>query len=78
MSLANTKPLTYVHQMYFNSIYLGARLSTVKLPEQCYLLGLVRGEQLFDLSDDPEIAEQDWIIAITLNNWTVISSGCDD
>ncbi len=42
-------------------------MSAVQLPEQCYLLGLVRGDQLFSLSDDPEIAEQDWVIAITLN-----------
>ncbi|WP_204139612.1 hypothetical protein [Halomicronema sp. CCY15110] len=67
MSLSSTKPLTYVHQMYFNSAYLGTRLSAVQLPEQCYLLGLVRGDQLFDLRDDPEITEQDWVVAITLN-----------
>lgn len=59
--------MAYLHQMYFNSAYLGNHLSEVQLPEQCYLLGLVREDHLFRLSDDPEIAEQDWVIAITLN-----------
>jgi Trk K+ transport system NAD-binding subunit len=61
------KPVTYIFQIYFNSAYLGRYLSEIQLPEQCYLLGLVRGNHLIEMSKNPQIAEQDWVVAIALN-----------
>ncbi|MEB3358998.1 MAG: hypothetical protein VKK04_19895 [Synechococcales bacterium] len=61
------KPSIATHQIYFNSAYLGSQLSSLQLPEQCYLLGLVREDRVYTLADNPEIAEQDWLIAVALS-----------
>lgn len=61
------KPSTSVHQVYINNAYLGSRLSDIEVPEQCYLLGLVRDNQVFTLADNPILLEQDWLIAVALN-----------
>jgi len=61
------KPQPSIHQIYFNSAYLGIQLSEVRLPKQCYMFGLVRNEKVFALADNPTIREQDWLVAVTLN-----------
>ncbi|MGP1386250.1 MAG: hypothetical protein ACTS2F_22005 [Thainema sp.] len=61
------KPSTSVHQVYINNAYLGSHLSNIQLPKQCYLLGLIRKHQVFTLADDPIVLEQDWLVAVALN-----------
>lgn len=65
------KPSSSIHQVYFNSVFLGARLSEVELPNQCFLLGLVRGNQVYSLADAPEILAEDWLVAVALNESVV-------
>lgn len=62
------KPSPCVHQVYFNSAYLNARLSTIELPETCFWLGLTRRGKVFSIADNPEVLEQDWLIAIALDH----------
>ncbi|MEA5451104.1 TrkA C-terminal domain-containing protein [Leptolyngbya sp. CCNP1308] len=61
------KPSSSIHQVYFNSAFLGAKLSEVTLPERCFLLGLVRENQVYSLADNPEILEKDWLVAVALD-----------
>lgn len=60
------KPSSSIHQVYFNSAFLGAKLSDILLPERCFLLGLVRGNRVYSLADNPDISEEDWLVAVAL------------
>ena len=62
------KPTSSIHQVYFNSAYLGVHLQDVELPEQCYLLGLIRSNQVLTLADNPKVEEEDWLVAVALND----------
>lgn len=51
----------------FNSSHCGLQLSTIQIPEQCALLGVLRREQIIPASEDPEIYTGDFVLAIALH-----------
>lgn len=50
-----------------NSAYYKERLSDIELPQNSYILGLVRGFTLITVDENPLILEQDIIIAVATN-----------
>ncbi len=55
-------------KIQINSCYCGVTLSSLRLPEKCLLIGLVRGNQVILASTDITIFYGDEILSIALNS----------
>lgn len=61
------KPKFILQKIQFNSIYCGISLEEIRLPKQCYLLGLVRQNEMILTCDNPIVQEQDLLLAVAID-----------
>jgi Trk K+ transport system NAD-binding subunit len=54
-----------------NSCHCGIALSSLKLPEKCFALGIIRNNEIILASADPTIWYGDEILAVALNSATI-------
>jgi NhaP-type Na+/H+ and K+/H+ antiporter len=55
-------------KIQINSSYCGIALSSLHLPEKCFLIGLVRDNQVILANQEPTICCGDEVLAIALNS----------
>ncbi|WP_244329204.1 hypothetical protein [Tolypothrix sp. PCC 7910] len=51
-----------------NSCHCGQALSSLKLPDKCVALGIVRDMQVIPANAEPAICDGDYILAVALNS----------
>lgn len=61
------KPTAVSIRVCFKSCYCGIRLRDIVLPEECQMLGLVRGNNVIFVSDNPEVKCDDVLLAVAIN-----------
>ena len=54
-------------RVQFNSVYCGDRLDSINLPNDCYILGIIRRNQVILANQNPIILDQDFIVAVAIN-----------
>jgi len=54
-------------QIQPNSCYCGTSLSTIQLPHQCIILGILRSDQVILPSDNPILNCEDYIVAMAID-----------
>ncbi|ELR99885.1 hypothetical protein [Gloeocapsa sp. PCC 73106] len=52
-------------RVQFNSAYYLQSMSSIELPQDCYLLGIIRENSFIEVSKNPTMIEQDIIVAVT-------------
>lgn len=55
-------------KIQINNCWCGLALSNLKLPLNCFLLGLVRGNQVISASAEPTIYCGDELLGLTMNS----------
>lgn len=50
-----------------NSIYCGISLSSIQLPKQCAVLGILRNKKVILVKENPEIHTEDYILAMAIH-----------
>jgi len=61
------EPAVFTVKIQPNSSLCGIHLTTIKIPERCALLGLLRDDRIIPISEDPSIYAGDFILAIALH-----------
>lgn len=50
-----------------NSCHCGLRLTAIRLPEQCTLLGILRGDHIIPVDKNPPIHAGDFVLAMAFH-----------
>ncbi|MGF2035360.1 MAG: TrkA C-terminal domain-containing protein [Nostoc sp. CmiVER01] len=65
------KPSLFGVLIEANSIFCGIYLTEIKLPDQCFFLGILRESQVISATDNPSIFAGDYILAIATHHMMV-------
>lgn len=61
------EPSLFGVMVQLNSIYFGTSLTSIQLPDQCALLGILRNGKVISVKETPKIYAGDWILAMAIH-----------
>ncbi len=61
------KPAPASIRVCFKSCYCGIKLRDIVLPEECQMLGLVRGNKVIFVNENPKVQCDDVLLAVAIN-----------